>query len=163
MALPGLARICLSDKSRRVSGLGRPWRASALLAALEAEPDSIPDLLLAAQRFFCGHPFTSTAYEGLLGGVRRIRVDRRYTEAPAGHGVAVFDLTARRVRYAVRGIGWRRSGWLYYHDGEGFTARRVPYRLPESWRVEGAAEEETPLTEWNEGGAEPFDFVLPDA
>jgi hypothetical protein len=162
MAL-GLARICLSDKSRRVSGLARPWRAPALLAALEAEPESIPDLLVAAQRFFCGHPFSSTSYEGLLGAVRRIGLDRRYTEAPGNQGLAVFDFETHRVEFAVRGVGWRRSGWLYYHDGEAFTARRVPYRLPESWRVEGAPEDETPLAEWNEGGPEPFDFLLPDA
>jgi hypothetical protein len=163
MALSGLARICLSDKSRRVSGLARPWRAPALLAALEAEPESIPSLLVAAQRFFCGHPYSSTAYDGLLGAVRRIGLDRRYTETPGTQGLAVFDLQAHRVQFAVRGVGWRRSGWLYYHDGEAFTGRRVPYRLPESWRVEGALEDETPLAEWNEGGPEPFDFLLSDA
>ena len=71
MARPGLARICLRDKRWRVSGLARPWRAAALIAALETEPESIPDLLLAAQRFFCGHPFSATTYQGLLGAVRR--------------------------------------------------------------------------------------------
>jgi hypothetical protein len=163
MGISGLARICLRDKARRVSGLARPWRAPALMAALEAEPDTIPDLLLAAQRFFCGHPFMSPTYEGLLGAVRRVGLDRRYTEAPGGHGVAVIDLEARRVRYDVRGIGWRRTGWIYYHDGEGFTARRVPFRIPESWQVEGTVEDPTPLCEWNEGGPEPFGFlILPD-
>jgi hypothetical protein len=163
MGLSGLARICLRDKARRVSGLTRPWRAVALLAALEAEPDTIPDLLLAAQRFFCGHPFASSAYDGLLGTLRRDGVDRRYTEAPGSHGLAVFDLEARRVRYAVRGTGWRRAGWLYYHDGEVFTARRVPYRVPESWHIEGAVEDRALPIEWNDGGPEPFGFLLPSA
>ncbi|HEV8675780.1 MAG TPA: hypothetical protein VGX21_17215 [Methylomirabilota bacterium] len=164
MGIPGLARICLRDKVRRASGLARPWRALALLAALETEPDTVPDLLLAAQRFFSGHPFSSYAYDGLLGAIRRVGLDRRYTEAPGSHGLAVIDLEARRVRYEVRGIGWRRTGWLYYHDGEAFTNRRVPFRIPESWQVEGAAEDRTPLVEWNEGGPEPFGFLLvPDA
>jgi hypothetical protein len=164
MGVAGLARVCLKDKARRVSGLCRPWRAPALLAALEAEPDTIPDLLLAAQRFFCGHPFSSYAYEGLLGTVRRVGLDRRYSEKPGSHGLALIDLEARQVRYDVRGVGWRREGWLYYHDGEAFTARRVPFRMPESWQVEGAAEEQTPLVEWNEAGPEPFAFLLlPDA
>jgi hypothetical protein len=163
MGLPGLARICLRDKVRRVSGLTRPWRAVALLAALEAEPDTIPDLLLAAQRFFCGNPFSISSYEGFLGTLRRVGLDRRYTEAPGSHGLAVFDLEARRVRYTVRGVGWRRAGWLYYHDGEVFTARRVPFRIPESWQVEGAMEDQTPPVEWNDGGPEPFGFLLPPA
>ena len=161
MGTPGLARICLKDKRARVSGLVRPWRVPALMAALEAEPETISDLILAAQRVFCGHPFASYAYQGLLGAVRRVGLDRRYTEAPAGHGLAVFDFEARRVRYAVRGTGWRRAGWLYYHDGEAFTARRVPFRLPESWQVDGAGEDEAPGVEWNEGGPEPFSFLLP--
>ncbi len=144
-----------------MSGLTRPWRAPALLAALEAEPDTIFDLLLAAQRFFCGPPFSSFAYEGFLGAIRRVGADRRYTEAPASHGVAIIDLDARRVRYEVRGVGWRRAGWLYYHDGEAFTARRVPFRISESWQIEGAPEDPTPLTEWNEGGPEPFACLLP--
>lgn len=155
----GLARICLRDKRERVSGLTRPWRAAALLAALEAEPETISGLLLAAQRFFCGHPFVTDAYEGVWGTLRRIGVDRRYSETPGSHGLAVIDLEARRVRYEVRGIGWRRSGWLYYHDGEGFTRRRVPFRLPESWQVTGAPEDRTPLCEWNDGGPEPFGFL----
>lgn len=161
MGLPGLARICLRDKARQVSGLARPWRAPALLAALEAEPETIADLLLAAQRFFCGHPFSSSAYEGLLGSIRRVGVDRRYTEVPGSHGLARFDLEARRVRYEVRGAEWRRVGWLYYHDGEAFTARRVMFRIPESWHVEGMPEDETPPVEWNDSGPEPFGFLLP--
>jgi hypothetical protein len=164
MGVAGLARVCLRDKVRRVSGLCRPWRAPALLAALEAEPDTVSDLLLAAQRFFSGHPFSSSAYEGLLGAIRRLGWDRRYSERPGSHGVCVIDLETRRVRYEVRGVGWRRQGWLYYHDGEAFTNRRVPFRIPESWRVEGAPEDHTPLCEWNEGGPEPFAFLLlPDA
>src|SRR5262245_57637432 len=164
MRTPGLARICLKDKHARVSVLARPWRAPALMAALEAEPETIADLLLAAQRFFCGHPFASYAYQGILGAVRRTGPDRRYTEAPGGHGLAILDLEARRVWYAVRGVGWRRAGWLYYHDGEDFTGRRVPFRLPESWVVEGAGEDEAPSVEWNEGGPEPFSFLIrPDA
>ena len=161
MGVPGLARICLRDKTRQVSGLARPWRAPALVAALEADPETIPDLLLAVQRFFCGHPFSSSAYEGVFGSVRRVGLDRSYTEGTAGHGLARFDLDARRVEYAVRGVGWRRSGWLYYHDGEVFTARRVPFRVPESWQIEGAAEDRSPLVEWNDGGAEPFAYLLP--
>jgi hypothetical protein len=162
MARPGLARICLRDKRWRVSGLARPWRVAALVAALETEPESIPDLLVSAQRFFCGHPFSSTTYQGLLGAVRRTVVDTRYVETPGSHGLAVFDIEARRVYFGVRGVGWRRSGWLYYHDGEAFTGRRVPYRLPESWQVEGAPEDETPQADWNEAGPEPFDFLLAD-
>lgn len=161
MGLPGLVRICLRDKVRRVSGLARPWRAPALLAALEAEPETIPDLLLAVQRFFCGHPFSTCAYEGLFGAVRRVGPDRRYTESPAGQGLAVIDLETRRVRYEVRGIGWRRGGWLYYHDGEVFTGRRVPYRIPDAWVVDGAPEDQAPVLEWNEGGPEPFAFLVP--
>jgi hypothetical protein len=161
MGTPGLARICLRDKHSRVSGLARPWRATALVAALEAEPESIPELLLAAQRFFCGHPFGSYTYQGWLGAVRRVSLDRRYSETPASHGLVVFDVPSRRVQFAVRGVGWRRAGWLYYHDGEAFTTRRVPFRLPESWRVDGTVEDETPCPEWNEGGPEPFGFLLP--
>jgi hypothetical protein len=156
----GLVRICLRDKVRRVSGLARPWRVPALMAALEAEPETIPALLVAAQRLFTGHPFATTAYDGFLGSLRRVRLDRRYTEAPAGQGLAVLDLEARRVRYEVRGIGWRRAGWLYYHDGEAFTRHRVPFRLPESWRVDGLPEERGPVVEWNDGGPEPFGAVL---
>jgi len=161
---PGLVRVCLRDKKRRLSGLTRPWRAPALVAALEADPETIPDLLVAVQRFFNGHPFTQTAYDGLLGSVRRVRLDRRYTEAPGSHGVAVIDLEARSVRYEVRGVSWRRAGWLYYHDGEAFTRRRVPYRISESWRIEGVREDVAPGVEWNEHGPEPFGFLLrPDA
>jgi len=157
-------RVCLRDKLRRVSGLARPWRVPALVGALDADPETIPDLLVAAQRFFFGHPFATTSYDGFFGAVKRARVDRRYMETPASHGLAVFDLEARRIRVETRGIGWRRAGWLYYHDGEAFTNRRVPFRISESWQVEGAAEDRTPLVEWNEGGPEPFGFLLlPDA
>lgn len=161
MGVPGVVRICLRDKVRQVSGLGRPWRAPALLAALEAEPETIPDLLLAVQRFFCGHPFSHDTYEGVLGAVRRVGLDRRYTEAAAGQGRLLIDLEHRRARYEVRGVGWRRSGWLYYHDGEAFAARRVPFRIPESWQIEGLPEDQTTPAEWNEGGPEPFGFLLP--
>lgn len=161
MRVVGLARICLRDKLRRVSGLARPWRAPALLAALEAEPERIPDLLVAAQRFFCGSPFTRATYEGLLGAVRRVGLDGGYSEAPGSHGLVLIDLEARRVRYEVRGVGWRRAGWLYYHDGEAFTCRRVPFRIPESWQIDGLPEDGTPPVEWNDGGPEPFAFLLP--
>jgi hypothetical protein len=133
----------------------------ALLAALDGEPETIPALLVAAQRFFCGHPFSTSAYEGLFGVVRRVGVDRRYTEAGASQGLLVIDLEARRARYAVRGMPWRRTGWLYYHDGEGFTCRRVAYRIPEAWQVQGSAEDRSRAVEWNEGGPEPFQFLLP--
>ncbi len=161
MELPGLTRVCLRDKVRRVSGLTRPWRAPASLAALEAEPETIPDLLVAAQRFVNnGHPFSSAAYEGLFGSVRRIRLDRPYTEVPGSHGLALVDLETRRIRYEVRGVSWRRAGWLYYHDGEAFTRRRVFFRVPESSRVRGMPEDEAPVLEWNEDGPEPFAFLL---
>jgi hypothetical protein len=160
MALPGLVRVCLRDKQRRVSGLARPWRVAALCAALEADPETVPDLLVVVQRFFHGHPFASTTYEGLFGSVRRVRLDRRYTEAPAAQGLAVFDLETRRVRLDVRGVSWRRTGWLYYHDGEVFTRRRVTYRVPEAWLVAGSPEDRAPQVEWNEAGPEPFSHLL---
>lgn len=163
MRLPGLVRVCLRDKVRRVSGLVRPWRVPALLAALEAEPDTVPEHLVAAQRFFCGHPFACSTYEGLLGSVRRVRIDRAYTEAPGAQGRAVFDLEARHVRLELRGAGWRREGWLYYHDGEAFTRRRVGFRIPETWRIEGTPEDRSPAVEWNEGGPDPFAHLLEDA
>jgi hypothetical protein len=160
MGQPGLVRVCLRDKQRRVSGLARPWRVSALVGALEADPETIPDLLVAVQRFFYGHPFASTSYEGILGALKRARVDRRYTEAPAGHGLAVFDLEARRIRVETRGLGWRRAGWLYYHDGEAFTRRRVVFRVPESWLIEGVPADRAPQVEWNDGGPEPFEHLV---
>jgi hypothetical protein len=160
MGLPGLVRVCLRDKVRRVSGLARPWRAPALIAALDAEPETVPALLVATQRFFAGHPFSSPSYEGLLGSVRRVRVDRRYTETPAGQGRLVVDLETRRVRFDVRGVGWRRAGWLYYHDGEVFTRHRVPFRVPAAWRIEGSPEETEAPVAWNDGGPEPFAYLF---
>jgi hypothetical protein len=160
MGLPGLVRVCLRDKQRRVSGLARPWRVAVLLAALEADPEMIGDLLLAAQRFALGHPFATAGYDGRFGSVRRIRIDPRYLETPGGHGVAVFDLEARRVRLDLRGTSWRRTGWLYYHDGETFTRRRVSYRIAESWLVTGLPEDHTAPVEWNEAGPEPFAHLL---
>ncbi len=157
----GVVRVCLRDKVHRVSGLTRPWRAPAILAALDAEPDTIPDLLVSLQRFFSGHPFSRGAYDGLFGSLRRVCLDRRYTEALASHGRVVIDLETRRVRYDVRGVGWRRAGWLYYHDGEAFTRRRVWFRVPEVWQVEGQPEDRAPAVEWNGGGPEPFTFLLP--
>jgi hypothetical protein len=73
----------------------------------------------------------------------------------------VLDLEARRVTYAVRGVGWRRRGWLYYHDGEAFTARRVFFQIPEAWQIDGVPEDQTRPVEWNDGGPEPFGFLLP--
>jgi hypothetical protein len=160
MGQPGLVRVCLRDKQRRVSGLARPWRVPALVGALDADPETIPDLLVSAQRFFFGHPFATTSYDGFFGAVRRARVDRRYVEAPAGHGLAVFDLDARRIRIETRGIGWRRAGWLYYHDGDAFTRRRVAYRVSESWIIEGAPADRAPQLEWNDGGPEPFEHLV---
>jgi hypothetical protein len=119
MGLPGLVRVCLRDKQRRVSGLARPWRVGALCASLEADPDTVADLLVAAQRFFHGDPFERTSYAGILGVLRRVRLDRGYSEQPASQGLAIFELDARRVRLQVRGASWRRAGWLYYHDGRG--------------------------------------------
>jgi hypothetical protein len=160
MGQPGLVRVCLRDKQRRVSGLARPWRVAALVGALEADPETIPDLLVAAQRFFYGHPFACTSYDGILGALRCARIDRRYTETPAGHGRAVFDLDARRIRIETRGGGWRRGGWLYYHDGEAFTRHRVRYRVLESWLIEGTPEDRAPQVEWNESGPEPFEHLV---
>jgi hypothetical protein len=160
MGQPGLVRVCLRDKQRRVSGLARPWRVSALIGALEADPETIPDLLVAAQRFFYGHPFSRTSYDGLFGALRRAQIDRRYSETPAGHGLAVFDLDARRIRVETRGAGWRRSGWLYYHDGETFTRRRVAFRVPESWLIEGVPVDQAPQVEWNDDGPEPFEHLV---
>lgn len=153
-------RVCLRDKQRRVSGLARPWRVGALVAALDADPETIPDLLVAVQRFALGHPFAVTSYDGVFGRVRRVRVDPRYTESPGWHGRAVFALDARRVRIETRGVSWRRAGWLYYHDGETFTRHRVGFRLSEAWLTEGTPEDRSPQVDWNESGPEPFGHFL---
>ena len=72
----------------------------------------------------------------------------------------MFDLEARRIRIETRGIGWRRAGWLYYHDGEAFTRRRVTCRVAESWLIEGTPMDRAPLVEWNDGGPEPFEHLV---
>ena len=72
----------------------------------------------------------------------------------------MFDLEARRVRVETRGIGWRRAGWLYYHDGDAFTRRRVAYRVAESWLIEGVPADRAPQVEWNDGGPEPFESLV---
>src|SRR5262249_22789011 len=99
-------------------------------------------------------------YEGFLGALKRARVDRRYTETPAGHGLAVFDLDARRIRIETRGIGWRRAGGLYYHHGEAFTPRRVSFLGAEAWLIEGTPLDRAPQVEWNESGPEPFEHLV---
>jgi hypothetical protein len=156
VGVSGVVRVCLRDKVRRLSGLTRPWRAPALLAALEGEPETVPALLVAAQRFFAGHPFSVPSYEGLLGTLHRVRLDPEYTEAPAGRGRLLIDLETRRATWGVQGVGWRRAGWLYYHDGAGFSRLRAAFRIPDGWVIDGSPEEREPPVAWNDAGPEPF-------
>ena len=73
-------RVCLRDKQRRVSGLARPWRVPALVGALDADPETIPDLLVSAQRFFFGHPFATTSYTAITDQIQPTKGRRTATD-----------------------------------------------------------------------------------
>lgn len=154
----GNIRVCLKDREKKISGIVREYRVIALLSAVEGNPLTIGDLIFYAQKFFCGNPFYSEKYEGLFGSLKKMRIDAEYTEKNADGGIAIFDLPRRKILLKIKGKGWRRRGWLYYHDGEGFTRKKVNFEIPDEWIVEGSPEDTSEQIEWNEKGREPFSF-----
>jgi hypothetical protein len=99
--------------------------ADRCVAALAAEPETIPELEAALARFEkCPPSFTLPMYRSTP-----TEIDTR----PYDAGVFILDLAARIVAYESTYSHPGPEGEIEYHDGTCLTDLRIPYRLPDNW------------------------------
>ena len=154
-------RVCLRDKLRRVSGLARPWRVPALVGALDADPETIPDLLVSAQRFFYGHPVRHhelrrdlRGRSGARGSIAATRRRRPGTGSPC----SISRPAGSASRRGASGGGGRAGSTTTTATPSPAAAWRTG--SPSPWLIEGVPADRAPQVEWNDGGPEPFEYLV---
>ena len=107
--------------------------ADAAVAALSAEPETIPELEAALTRFI--KPFGPTS------PFASFRTSKEIDETPWDAGIVIIDLAARLVAVETSYSMPTPSGEVHYHNGKESTDVAVMYRVPEDWNfVDSVAE-----------------------
>ena len=115
----------LIDAERTLHGTIHGSVADAAIAALSAEPETIPELAAALARYIKpldgGNPFQ------LFRSAAEIDTERWDA------GIVIIDLTTRIVATESSYSQPQNEGEVRYHDGEKSTDIPVMYRLPDDW------------------------------
>src|SRR4030095_10415815 len=103
------------------------------VAALSAEPETIPELEAALARFI--KPVDDYSEFGFL------RESFCIDEEPDDAGILIIDLAARIVAYDSTYSNPSPKGQVYYHDGHQCTDVPIFYNLPDDWIFLSSIEE----------------------
>lgn len=149
-----MLRITLRDGEQTISFSEGLETARRLVAACASRPESIGELLIAAEVFERGiaarlmdelmtfdkglqregAAFTSRALDG--GGAFQV-VDAATEEAalaPLGEGLVLVDIPAQRIGHSA-GIELAAEGEVGARDDTGLSERRITYVLPKEWAL----------------------------
>jgi hypothetical protein len=126
-------RINLSDANQILHGEVHGSVGDRLVAALSAEPETLPELEAALARYEKPDP-EFPAFQFLT---KTSEIDKRPWDA----GVLVIDLAARIVAVESVYSNPGPEGEVTYHNGEHETDVRVPYRLSDDWLFVRSIEE----------------------
>ena len=99
--------------------------AESCVAALSAEPETIPELEAALGRYIRPQPE--------LSPLASFRCRGAVDSEPWDAGLLIIDLAARIVAVESTYSQPQLEGEVRYHDGTKSTPVSVPYRLPEDW------------------------------
>lgn len=125
-------KLNLTDAQRTLNGTIHHSIIDACVAALSAEPETIPELEAALERFINpvgeSSPFAS------------FRTAADIDTEPWDAGIAIIDLAARLIA-SNSASRPRPKGEVHYHDDASATNIPVLYRLPDDWLFLNSIEE----------------------
>lgn len=118
-------KLNLIDSRTILTGTIHGSVADACIAALSAEPETIPELAVALGRYI-----KATDDSNPFGWFHpRSDIDER----PYDAGIVVIDLAARIGAAESTYSNLQPEGEIGYHDGNHGTDISIPYRVPEDW------------------------------
>jgi hypothetical protein len=116
-------RLNIIDAGNAVHGTAHGFAADAVIAALNAEPETIGELEAAIDRY-----------------IKRLDDRRPFDSFNAGEdfepwdaGLVIIDLAARIVSTESSYSAPQAQGEVQYHDGTQATEVSLPYRVPDDW------------------------------
>ena len=118
-------RLNLIDEQQILYGTIHGSVADSAVAALSAEPETIPELETALTRFI--KPISPS---GLFAS---FETTKEINEAPWDAGIVIIDLASRIVAVESTYSFPAPSGEVAYHDGTKSTELTLSYRTPEDW------------------------------
>jgi hypothetical protein len=129
-------RLVLRDADRELSGTIHGSVVDRVVAALSAEPETIPELESALGRFERGADGSTFAW---------FRAGSH--DEPYDAGLVVIDLAARLIAAESTYSSPGQSGDVLYHDGDSATDQWIRYHLPNDWQITRDAWNWRPLAE----------------
>lgn len=118
-------KLNLIDSQTILSGTIHGSVIDSCIAALSAEPETIPELAAALGRYIKGKD-----EDDPFGWFRqRSEIDAQ----PYDAGIVIIDLAARIVATESTYSNPTPEGEVHYHDGHQATDVSIPYRLPADW------------------------------
>ena len=124
-------KLNLIDSQTTIAGTIHGSIVDSCVAALSAEPETIPELVAALARFI--KP-TETSPFALFKS--RTEIDER----PYDAGIVVIDLASRIIAAESTYSNLQQEGEVGYHDGTHATDVRIPYRIPLDWLLVSSIE-----------------------
>jgi hypothetical protein len=122
-----LLRINLTDENQTISEEIHGSFAQAVVAALSADPTTIPELELALGRFSVGENFAwFTKRENLM---------------PYDAGILIVDLAAKLVASDQNYAPITQKGEVCFHDGENSTDVPIRFWISDDWRFVDSIDE----------------------
>src|SRR5882724_4980039 len=118
-------KLNLIDSQEILHGTIHGSVADAAIAALSAEPETIPELVAALARYIKPRD-DSSPFQTFRTAAH---IDAEHWDA----GIVIIDLTARIVAVESTYSHPQLEGEVHYHDGPKSTDINVPYRLPDDW------------------------------
>ena len=118
-------KLNLIDSETILSGTIHGSIVDSCIAALSAEPETIPELAAALGRYI----FATNDSNPFRWFHRRSAVDER----PYDAGIVIIDLAARIVAAESTYSQPSHEGVVNYHNGHHGTDIRIPYHVPDDW------------------------------
>lgn len=115
----------LIDAEKTLHGTIHGSVADAAIAALSAEPETIPELVAALARYIKPRD-DSSPFQSFRSAAQ---IDAEHWDA----GIVIIDLTTRIVAVESSYSQPQHEGEVHYHDGTQLTDIPVLYRLPDDW------------------------------
>ncbi len=117
-------RVVVRDCWKTMWGVFHGATASRIVAALSSEPETIPELAAAADRFEKGlaNRFFHNMHEG-------------YNDEMWDAGIVMIDLSARILAFKSAYEHFTHSGYVQYHNGDCATSLKIRYNLPSNWLI----------------------------